>query len=90
MALDPPAGLRTYSITDLPAFASRSSICKRRDHSEQARLALKVVRVTAKRIMSEAQGQALAERLKNLPSDAPTNEGSAARNDEDRAGGVGG
>jgi len=86
MALDPPAGLRTYSITDLPAFASRSSICticKHRDHSEQARLALKVVRVTAKRIMSEAQGQALAERLKNLPSDA-------ARNDEDGAGGVGG
>lgn len=90
MALDPPAGLRTYSITDLPAFASRSSICKHRDHSEQARLALKVVRVTAKRIMSEAQGQALAERLKNLPSDALTNEGSAARNDEDSAGGLGG
>ena len=41
MALNLPAGLRSYSITDLPAFASKKFDLKYRDHYEQARLALK-------------------------------------------------
>ncbi len=89
---------RLWSVTKVKGTAAGMTVRQNGDaegtllfdpaNSEQARLALKLVRVKAKRVLSAAQRQALAERLKNLPSDALRNEGSAARNDEGQENGL--